>query len=93
MIGQTKDSHFGVAEKTISVRRDYTLETHVPFIAYPGDTTTITASAFNSTKRITSTTVTLSLGTGATFVKKEQNLILGAGESKAVDFSLVIPAG
>ena len=62
-IGQTKDSRFAVAEKPIQVRRDYTLESYVPYIAYPGDTTTITASAFNSTKKVTSTTLTLIMGT------------------------------
>lgn len=82
-----------MTEKTIRVRRDYTLETHVPYIVYPGDATMITASAFNSTKKITSASVVLSLGTGATFMKKEQAIILGASESKAVDFTLTIPEG
>lgn len=91
MIGQTRDSHFGVTEKTISVRRDYTLESHVPYIAYPGDSTTITATAFNSTKKITQASVILSLGTGSTMVKKEQSVILSANESKSVDFSFTIP--
>jgi uncharacterized protein YfaS (alpha-2-macroglobulin family) len=34
-IGQTKDSRFGTAEKTLNVRRDFTLETHIPEFAYP----------------------------------------------------------
>ena len=33
-IGQTKLSQFSVAEKTIAVRRDYTLETHTPTLVY-----------------------------------------------------------
>lgn len=78
MIGQTKNSLFAVGEKTIAVRRDYTLESHVPYIAYPGDTTTVTATAFNSTKKVTSATVTLSIGTGANILKKEQEVILNS---------------
>lgn len=35
VIGQTKDSRFGSAEKVLQVRRDYTLETHIPAFAYP----------------------------------------------------------
>lgn len=34
-IGQTKSSRFSVQEKTIAVRRDYTLETNSPSIVYP----------------------------------------------------------
>lgn len=90
-IGQTKTSHFAVSEKTIAVRRDYTLESHVPYISYPWDTTTITASAFNATKKVTSATLTLSIGTGSNLIKKEQNIILNPNESKGVEFILTIP--
>lgn len=91
LIGQTQASHFWVAEKTINVRRDYTLESHIPYIAYPGDTTTITASAFNSTKKITQASIILSFGTGSSVIKKEQAVILAVNESKSVDFTFSIP--
>ena len=58
-IGQTKDSKFAVTEKTIAVRRDYSLETHAPYISYAGDTTSITASIFNNTKKVTPITLSL----------------------------------
>lgn len=90
-IAQTKDSRFAVSEKTIAVRRDYTLESRVPYIVYPWDTTTIVSSAFNSTKKVTSATVLLSMGTGETFMKKEQNIVLNPGESKSVEFSFSVP--
>ena len=52
-IANTRDAHFAIAEKTIEVRKDYVIESHAPAIMRPGDSTTITASVFNSTKKIT----------------------------------------
>lgn len=60
-IAHTKSSQFGIKEKTLSVRRDYTLETHTPTIAYPGDSITFTASAFNATKKVTKAQVVLTV--------------------------------
>ncbi|NRH21094.1 hypothetical protein HOO68_03555 [Candidatus Gracilibacteria bacterium] len=89
-IGQTKSSRFSVAEKTISVRRDYTIETHAPTLVYGGDTTTITASAFNSTKKITPVTLSLEIGTGGILFKKSETLILNPSAGLSQDFVIDI---
>jgi uncharacterized protein YfaS (alpha-2-macroglobulin family) len=92
-IGQTKDSKFAITEKTLQVRRDYTLEIHVPTIAYVGDSFTLTASAFNATKKITNTLIHLTIGTGSTLIDQEKSLILGVAESKSQDFVVKVPEG
>ncbi len=89
-IGQTKSSQFSVSEKTIGVRRDYTLEVHAPTLAYPGDTTTITASVFNSTPRITPVMVSLDIGTGGTLLKQGETLILNPGQAAGNDFKIEV---
>lgn len=89
-IGQTKTSRFSVAEKTIAVRRDYTLETHAPTIVYGWDTTTITVSAFNSTTRITPVTLTLEVGSGGILYKKSETLILNPSTALSQEFVLDI---
>lgn len=91
-ISNTQDSRFGVAEKTIEVRKDYVVEVHAPTILRNGDTFTLTASAFNNTKRITPIDVILTLGTGATKITKQSSLSLDIMEAKSVDFSLSVPA-
>ncbi len=91
-ISNTQDSRFGVAEKTIEVRKDYVVEVHVPTILRNGDTFTLTASAFNNTKRITPIDVILTLGTGATKITKQSSLSLDIMEAKSVDFSISVPA-
>jgi uncharacterized protein YfaS (alpha-2-macroglobulin family) len=90
VIGQTKSSQFSVKEKTIAVRRDYTLETHAPAFLYKNDKSTITASVFNSTIRVTPVTVTLEIGTGGSLMKKTETLILGASSSISKDFAIEI---
>ena len=90
VIGQTKKSQFSVIEKTIAVRRDYTLETRSPTLVYQWDTTTITASAFNSTTRITPTQVTLEIGTGGSLFKRSESLILNPSNSLSQDFQINI---
>ncbi len=89
-IGQTKSSQFSVAEKTIAVRRDYTIETHAPALVYTGDQTTITASAFNSTLRVTPVQLSLEVGTGGNLFKKTETLILNPSASLSQDFRLDI---
>ncbi len=69
-------------EKTIQVRRDYTLETHVPYIAYPGDSTTITASAFNSTKKVTQATIVLTVGSGSNALQERKEVIMNPNENQ-----------
>ncbi len=71
MVAGTRDSKFAVAEKTIEVRKDYILEVAAPTILRSGDTFTLTASAFNNTKRITPVDIVLTMGTGATKIEKK----------------------
>ena len=71
MVASTLDSKFAVAEKTIEVRKDYILEVAAPTILRSGDIFTLTASAFNNTKRITPVDIVLSLGTGTTKIEKK----------------------
>ncbi len=92
-ISNTRESLFGTAEKTIEVRKDYILETQAPMIVRSGDTFTITASAFNSTKKITNAEVTLIFGTGSSVSRQKQGIILNPTESKAVNFSQKLPEG
>ena len=86
-IANTKDAHFAVAEKTIEVRKDYVIESHAPMIMRPSDSTAITASVFNSTKKITAATLSLLIGTGANVIKKSVDLTLNPGESLVRDFT------
>ena len=92
MIAGTRDSKFAVAEKTIEVRKDYILEVAAPTILRSGDTFTLTASAFNNTKRITPVDVILTMGTGSTKIEKKWSLSLNVLDRKAIDFSLEVPA-
>ena len=87
-IANTKSSQFAVAEKNLSVRKDYTLETHIPMIAYPGDTFTVTASAFNATKKVTKAQVVLTVGSGTNSYQSIEEVIMNPNESKAVSFAL-----
>lgn len=89
-IAQTKKSQFGVSEKTINVRRNYTLETHAPYIGYAGDKTTIIASIFNQTSRVTPVTLHLEMGTGASIIKKSQELMLNPSKNVEHTFSINI---
>lgn len=89
-IGQTRLSQFSVTEKTIWVRRDYTLETHAPTLLYQEDQTIITASAFNSTQRITPITLSLEIGNSGSLYMKSEEFILNASEAKSQDFSIKI---
>ncbi len=89
-IWQTKSSTFSVSEKTISVRQDYTLETHASSLAYPGDMTTITASVFNSTPQISEATLELNIGTGGSLWKKIETLILSPGQAVWQDYKIVV---
>jgi uncharacterized protein YfaS (alpha-2-macroglobulin family) len=89
-IAQTKSSQFGVKEKTIQVRRDYTLEAHVPFIAYPGDTTTITTSAFNATKKITQATIVLTLWSGSNALQESKEVIMNPNENQWASFTFTV---
>lgn len=89
-IAQTRSSRFSVTEKTIAVRRDYTLETHAPTIVYGWDTTTIVASAFNSTNKITPTTLTLEIGSGGSLFKKSETLILNPSSGMSQEFVIDI---
>lgn len=90
-IGQTRSSRFAVAEKTIPVRKKYTLESHVPLIVYPWDSTTFSVSAFNSTEKITGATVYFALGSGSNIQKSEAPLILPVGWSAWTGFVVKIP--
>jgi hypothetical protein len=57
-------------------------------IAYPGDTFTVTASAFNATKKVTKAQVVLTVGSGAGGYQAIEEVIMNPNESKAVSFSL-----
>lgn len=92
-ISNTRESLFGTAEKTIEVRKDYTLEAQAPMIARQGDTFTITASAFNATKQVTNTEITLIFGTGTEALRQKQALVLSPTEAKSVDFTQKLPDG
>ncbi len=89
-VANTRDSHFAVAEKTIEVRKDYVIEAHAPMILRPSDTSVITASVFNATKKITGTTLVLSIGTGTSQIKKTVDLTLNPGASLSRDFSFSV---
>lgn len=89
-LSNTRDSRFGVAEKTIEVRKDYVVEVHAPMILRSGDIFTLTTSAFNNTKRITPIDVIVTLGTGATKITKQSALSLDITEVKSIDFSLAV---
>ena len=90
-ISNTKNSLFSTAEKTIAVRKDYTLESQAPMIVRNGDTFTITASAFNATKKITNAEISLLFGTGGGITRQKQSVILNPSEAKSVDFSQKLP--
>ena len=92
-IGQTKDSRFAVAEKTVQVRKDYTIESHVPYIVYPGDTFNATATVFNSTNKITNADVIFIFGTGSAQVTKKQPVILQALSATAIDVPVEVSQG
>lgn len=79
-----------MSEKTIAIRRDYTLETHAPSLAYPGDTTTITASVFNSTPQITGATLDLSIGTGGSLLGQSEALILQPSQAVGQDYKIEV---
>lgn len=89
-IAQTKTSQFGVSEKVIAVRRDYTLEAHAPYISYGGDSTTITASAFNNTTKVTPITLTVTVGSGTNVVQRSEDLILNPTENASRSFSIPV---
>jgi uncharacterized protein YfaS (alpha-2-macroglobulin family) len=89
-VGHTRSSQFSVSESTIQVRRDYTLELHAPSLLYPSDHTTITASVFNSTTRITPVSVELLIGTGGSLYQKTETMILGASQSLGKDFDIEV---
>jgi uncharacterized protein YfaS (alpha-2-macroglobulin family) len=90
VIWNTKSSIFAVSEKTIRVQRAYTIDTHAPQISYAGDTTSITASIFNSTKNITSANLSFQIGTWSSTQKQERSIILWVNESKSITFPLSI---
>lgn len=85
-IANTKDAHFAVSEKTIQVRKDYVIETHAPMILRPSDSSTITASVFNSTKKITGATLTAIIGTGSSVIRKNLEVTLNPNTSISRDF-------
>lgn len=92
-ISNTLDSHFGVGEKTIQVRKDYVVEAHAPMIVRKGDTFTVSVNAFNSTKKITGATLSVKIGTGTDSLIKETSLILNPLEKTGSDFSFsVLPS-
>jgi alpha-2-macroglobulin len=91
-IANTRDSKFAIAEKTIEVRKDYVLESAAPTILRSWDIFTITASAFNNTKRITPVEIVLTMGTWASKIEKKWSLTLDALGRKSLDFSLEVPS-
>jgi uncharacterized protein YfaS (alpha-2-macroglobulin family) len=91
VLGQTKASIFAVKEKTIPVRRDYTLEAHVPSIAYAGDTFTLTTTAFNATKKITNTIIRITIGSASQLIEQEKTVILGVWQPASQDFRVQVP--
>jgi alpha-2-macroglobulin len=91
-IANTKDSQFSAWEKTISIRKDYVIEPHVPMIVYGGDTTTFQIKAFNATKKITDAELVLTLSTGSWKIEKRSPISLGVNEKRWVDFAVTIPS-
>ncbi|MBC7503547.1 hypothetical protein H7169_01120 [Candidatus Gracilibacteria bacterium] len=89
-IGQTRSSQFSVTEKTIAVRREYTLEVHAPSLSYSGDLTTITASVFNSTPQITGATLDLNIGTGGSLLTQSSEIILNPSQSIKQEYKIKI---
>jgi uncharacterized protein YfaS (alpha-2-macroglobulin family) len=59
-------------------------------IAYPGDTFTVTASAFNATKKVTQANIVLNLSTGATLFTDTKEVILNPNESQTVTFPITV---
>lgn len=75
-IANTKDSHFGVKERTIEIRKDYVLEPKLPMILRNGDTFTAIVSAFNNTNKITAAEIIMTLGTGTGKIEKKAPISL-----------------
>ena len=89
-IANTRASHFGISETPISVRKDYVLETLAPMIVRPGDSSTITVSAFNTTSTVTRASLEIFIGTGSSVIKKTSDLILNPKESVAKTFDFEV---
>ena len=96
-IGQAKTSQFAVtestiAEKTIQVRKDYTIETHVPYMAYSGDTIQAIATVANATKKITSAEFTYVFGSGSEEYTVKKSIIIQPFSSTKVDITVPVRA-
>lgn len=89
-LGQTKDSRFATSEQTLSVRREYTLQTHIPAFAYPEDTFDVTLHAFNATRTITATELRLEIGTGASVETPIRKTILPVSGNHAESYRIRI---
>lgn len=89
-ISQTRSSQFSITEKTIPVRREYTLEVDAPSLSYPGDVTTITTSVFNSTPQITGVTLDLSIGMSGSLLTQSVDLILNANQSISQEYKIEV---
>ncbi len=73
------------------MRRDYTLEAHVPSFAYPGDQFTLDVTAFNATKSITQAHVDLVMGPEGSAFTGTKELIINVENRAGTNFSLEIP--
>ena len=91
-IGQTKTSQFAVTESTIQVRKDYTIETHVPYMAYSGDTIQAIATVANATKKITSAEFTYVFGSGSEEYTVKKSIIIQPFSSTKVDITVPVRA-
>lgn len=77
----------------MSVRRDYTIDAHIPAFAYPGDTFSVDITGYNATKTITSAKAVLSLRFGDETVEQEKDIIMNVEGRSGVSFDVTIPEG
>lgn len=77
-----------MAESTISVRKDYVVEPHLPTIVRAGDTFTISANLFNNTKRITGAKVILTIDPKLFSGETNRSVTLQPGSPENAVFTL-----
>jgi uncharacterized protein YfaS (alpha-2-macroglobulin family) len=56
-------------------------------IIRPGDTSRVTVSTFNATKKITSATLVFSIGTGTQMIQKSLDILLNPNEALSREFT------
>lgn len=92
VIGQTQNSRFATAEHTLLVRRDFTLESHIPTLSYPGDSFEVTLQAFNATRTITPVELRFEVGSGAQVQNPSKQGIIPVNSNISESYHLTIDA-